>query len=66
VRATTLRKIDALNPQVAARILTAFRSYRALEPRRRNEAHQALASLRAGGSLSRDTSDILDRMLAAE
>ena len=27
--------LDAINPQVAARLMTAFRSWRALEPERR-------------------------------
>ncbi|HSO46954.1 MAG TPA: aminopeptidase N C-terminal domain-containing protein, partial [Rhizobiaceae bacterium] len=61
--AETIRKLDAINPQVAARMLTAFRSFRSLEPQRRKNAEQALQGLQAGGPLSRDTSDILDRML---
>ncbi len=31
----TVREIDAKNPQVASRIMTAFRSWRGLEPVRR-------------------------------
>ncbi len=61
--AQTIRKLDAINPQVAARMLTAFRSFRSLEPQRRKNAEQALQGLQAGGPLSRDASDILDRML---
>jgi aminopeptidase N len=61
--AETIRKLDAINPQVAARMLTAFRSFRSLEPVRRRHAEEALQELLAGGKLSRDTSDILDRML---
>jgi aminopeptidase N len=64
--AETIRRLDAINPQIAARMLTAFRSYRAFEPRRRRNAEEALASLKAGGPLSRDASDILDRMLARQ
>jgi aminopeptidase N len=61
--AETIRKLDAINPQVAARMLTAFRSFRSLEPQRRKNAEEALHVLQQGGKLSRDTSDILDRML---
>jgi len=62
--ADAIRRLDALNPQIAARILTAFRSYRSLEPQRRRHAEEALLALKGGGRLSRDASDILDRMLA--
>jgi aminopeptidase N len=44
-------------------MLTAFRSFRSLEPQRRKNAEDALVALQQGGKLSRDTSDILDRML---
>ena len=57
-------KLDAINPQVAARLLTAFRSWRMLEPERRNKAQDALRSLKKGRKLSRDTSEILDRTLS--
>jgi aminopeptidase N len=62
--ADAIRRLDALNPQIAARMLTAFRSYRSLEPQRRRHAEEALLALKGGGRLSRDASDILDRMLA--
>jgi aminopeptidase N len=62
--ADSIREIDAINPQVAARMLTAFRSFRLLEPVRRKSAEAALTTLKAGGRLSRDTADILDRTLA--
>ncbi len=55
--------VDARNPQVAARVLTGFRIWPMLEAERRQEARDALESLR-GASLSRNTADILDRMLA--
>jgi aminopeptidase N len=61
--AETIRKLDAINPQVAARMLTAYRSFGSLEPVRRRNAEEALQGLLSGGKLSRDTSDILDRML---
>ncbi|WP_075997881.1 aminopeptidase N [Salaquimonas pukyongi] len=59
-----IRKLDAINPQVAARLLTAFRSWRMLEPERRKQAQSALRRLKKGRKLSRDSSEILDRMLS--
>jgi len=61
--AQAIGRLDAINPQVAARLLTAFRSYRMLEPARRRLAAQALEELRAGTRLSRDCSEIVDRIL---
>jgi aminopeptidase N len=56
--------VDKRNPQVAARVLTAFRVWRSYEPARRAQAESALTGLRDGGGLSRNTADILERMLA--
>ena len=61
---TKIAEIDAINPQVAARLMTAFRSWRMLEPGRRKLAQSAMKTLRTGNVLSRDTRDILDRILA--
>jgi aminopeptidase N len=55
--------LDALNPQVAARQMTAFRSWRALEPERRAKAEAALRKVAAGKALSRDLHDIVSRTL---
>ncbi len=55
---------DKINPQVAARVLTAFRVWRSFEPGRRAAAENALKSLRDPASLSRNTADILERTLA--
>ena len=56
--------VDKRNPQVAARVLTAFRIWRSYEPGRRAQAEAALEALKASGTLSRNTADILDRTLA--
>ena len=61
--ASMVAEIDSINPHVAARLLTSFRSYRALEPERRSKAEQALASLTANVTLSKGTGDICDRIL---
>jgi aminopeptidase N len=55
--------LDRRNPQVAARLLVSFRSWRALEPGRRAYAEKALRRIEAG-TLSSDTRDIITRTLA--
>ena len=62
--AAFIRNLDATNPQVSARLATAFRTYQTLEPQRRELAHAALVSLQQGGTLSRDLADIVERALA--
>jgi aminopeptidase N len=57
-------ELDPKNPQVAARLTTAFRSWRALEPVRRGRAEAALRRV-AAANLSRDLRDIVDRSLDA-
>ncbi len=58
-----LAELDALNPQVAARLATTFNGWHRLEPVRRHAAQDALATLAARADLSRDLSDILRRAL---
>jgi aminopeptidase N len=54
--------LDAKNPQVAARLMTSFRSWRALEPERRGRAEAELKRI-AAAPLSRDVHDIVTRTL---
>ncbi|HHY50970.1 MAG TPA: aminopeptidase N, partial [Alphaproteobacteria bacterium] len=56
--------VDQRNPQVAARVLTAFRVWQSFEPGRRAAAESALRALSESAELSRNTSDILSRTLA--
>ncbi len=56
--------VDGRNPQVAARVLTAFRIWQSYEPKRRAMAESALKALQEAGNLSRNTAEILDRTLA--
>jgi aminopeptidase N len=56
--------LDPKNPQVAARIVGAFRSWRALEANRRSRAETALRRIANAPSLSRDVGDIVQRTLA--
>jgi aminopeptidase N len=62
--ADTVLALDARNPQVAARMLSAFKSWRALEPRRRQQAESALRRVAAAEGLSADVQDIARRALA--
>ncbi|MEO6396773.1 MAG: aminopeptidase N, partial [Devosia sp.] len=57
-------EMDGRNPQVAARLLTAFRVWRSFEPKRQAAAKMALESLHDSGGLSRNVAEILERTLA--
>jgi len=56
-------RLDKSNPQVAARLAASFRSYKALESRRRRRAALALESVLETKGLSRDTYEIVSRSL---
>ena len=62
--AETLLALDPKNPQLAARLATAFRTWRTLEHGRRDKAQIALEGVKAAPSLSRDLADIVERALA--
>ena len=55
--------LDPTNPQVAARLLTAMRSWRSLEEARRDRAEAMLKRIAALPSLSPDVRDIVTRSL---
>jgi aminopeptidase N len=57
-------ELDPKNPQVAARLMGAFRSWRALEAKRRARAEVTLRRVAAAPALSRDLQDIVARTLA--
>ncbi|WP_426661022.1 aminopeptidase N [Rhodanobacter aciditrophus] len=63
--AERLLALDALNPQIAARLATAFNGWQRLEPQRREAARAALASLAACDKLSRNLAEIVGNMLKA-
>ncbi len=56
-------RTDELNPQLAARLLTAFGTWRMMNEVRRSKARQALLSIAGKSSLSRDVADIVNRSL---
>jgi aminopeptidase N len=62
--ADTVLALDPKNPQLAARLLSAFKSWRVLEPTRRARAEAALRRVAATPSLSADVGDIVRRALA--
>ncbi len=57
--------LDGKNPQVAARLLTAFNTWRMVEGGRRLQAEAALRRVAGAPGLSPDVSDIAGRSLAA-
>ena len=61
--ADAVRKLDQVNPQVAARLATAFGSWQRYEPRRRRAMHEEMIRLMGEGALSADVTDILERSL---
>ena len=61
--ADTILALDRTNPQVAARLMTAFGSWRRLEVGRRGAAEAVLRRIRATPGLSRDVTDIAGRSL---
>jgi aminopeptidase N len=61
--AESVLQIDKRNPQVASRLLTSFRSWRALESHRSALAESALLRISSSEELSRDCRDIVDRTL---
>ena len=64
--ASAVIDLNAFNPQVAARLLGAFRSWRSLEPTRRELARKALETVRGTTGLSRDVFEIVTRTLDAQ
>ena len=61
--ADRILEIDAFNPQVASRLLTAFRSWKTLEPGRQACARETLRRIAQSKPLSRDVYEIVSKML---
>jgi aminopeptidase N len=57
-------RLNGTNPQVAARLLTAFGTWRSMEAERRSAAERSLRAIAAAPNLSPDVSDIVGRSLA--
>ena len=56
--------LDPTNPQIAARLLSALRSWRSLEPQRQSRAQAALGAIAGKTELSADVRDIVTRCLS--
>jgi aminopeptidase N len=57
-------ELDKMNPQIAARLLTAFGTWKTVEARRRGKAEQALRRILERPELSPDVADIAQRSVA--
>ncbi len=57
-------RLDAINPQIAARTVSVFNGWRRLEPLRQAQMRTELERLRGLPELSPDTSEIVNRALA--
>jgi len=56
--------VDLKNPQLAARLATALRSWRSLEDGRKERARETLVRMKTSPGLSADLRDIVERTLA--
>jgi aminopeptidase N len=56
--------LDALNPQIAARVARSFDRWRRFDPRRQDFARAALERIRDSAGLSKDTTEVVTRALA--
>jgi len=63
--ADAVLRLDAINPQVAARLVTAFGTWRNYEPVRRALMRRELERMSARAGNSPDLSDLVGRALAA-
>jgi aminopeptidase N len=62
--AEVVLRLDPTNPQIAARLLSALRSWRSFEPKRQERAEATLRRIAAEPGLSADLSDIVTRSLS--
>ena len=61
--AEQIHQIDCFNPQVAARLMGSFSSWKTLEPARRKLARAAIKQIAQKSGLSRDVYEIATKML---
>ena len=64
--ANAVIEIDGFNPQIASRLLSAFESWRILEPQRKELAKAALKRVLAKKDLSRDAFEIASKIVGTE
>ncbi len=61
--ADIILRLDEINPQVAARMSTCFKSWAKLEPKRRDKVKSELERIAGKASLSRDLREMTERTL---
>ena len=61
--ADSVLEIDRFNPQIAARLMGSFRSWRMFEDDRRSHAEKVLQRVAKNEKLSRDTYEIVTKTL---
>ena len=61
--ARTIIKIDSFNPQIASRLLGSFKSWKVLEPGRRDKIKPILEDLAAHKGLSTDSFEIISKVI---
>ncbi|MFL2802389.1 MAG: aminopeptidase N [Paracoccaceae bacterium] len=61
--ASWIKKMDEINPQIAARLSTSFETMHRIEPKRKLLMKTILKGIRYTKNLSKDTLDITDRIL---
>ncbi len=61
--AETVLELDSFNPQIAARLCGAFRSWRIMEPNRQKQAKKQLEIIAGHKKLSKDTYEIVTKTL---
>ncbi len=66
VVAEVVMVLDERNPQVAARMVSAFRSYQLMDQVRQDKARSALGIIRDKQNLSADTLEMVTRMLESQ
>jgi len=64
--AEVVAALDERNPQVAARMVSAFRSYQLMDQIRQDKARAALGNIRDKQDLSADTLEMVSRMLDSQ
>ncbi len=62
--ADQILELDAINPQVAARIVSSFNQWKRYEPRRSQLMKAELERIASGPGISKDVSEIVERALA--
>ncbi len=63
VMADWLIKLDALNPQTTARMMSAFQTWKRYDADRQGMIHEALTRIATREGLSRDTGEMVERIL---